>query len=687
MSAEPIPRAFRKCPTYTKLVDTYTSLCTNKYGICRIAPSEKNAKIVCFQSCHEHTECELLRLSAISQIVASYRQHGAQCSNNHSWILAIFAEAIPDLIDTIVTCSSTVAADAAARAFRTLPWTSDATSKISLCLQDKPERETPQIARAMLSVVHPMISRGLFSCYVDHADSRDHSSDTSAAKPSSICCHTCTETVLLGSHSRGTVGVDGHRRGPTSESKAADVVTWVRLAMPWWTALLQNMRKKHNGMSADDKYTTHSFSETMVEVVGNEKLFEHLVNVPASLKEQILATLHQQQDMCSAVVTSPSEPWFVRLAALRVISASVRMQFDREAVASVSAVLVGAVTSADLQAYVAPGDANGIKFSSFAERSYHLVIFRSIVHAVCKTLELFSAYGTTAKNKEAATDVPAINCPYHCTAPAGKTGSCALSDIVTLVLGIEKALVSSPVRGDRLGRGATASSDVCEQKTHNCDELRQCQAARAAQMQAVFFRIFEEQDDLLVEMLSVLLQAELHCNACSRESAEAAAAAGSATSALEPMNAVAACDHVTPLDLTNARCFAQAFRSHDLFALFLDRVSFDHLVVVDFLMGNETDFLAYFLAYLRHLCTDLRKALLPPWMTPGHVMYAKFNTAVVQFFDALLKSLHGFNVKKLFPYNVAPLIRRITVVEHLIGQKSVRSATLALTLVDGYDST
>eukprot|EP00041_Stephanoeca_diplocostata_P029354 m.863606 g.863606 ORF g.863606 m.863606 type:complete len:310 (+) comp23545_c0_seq3:470-1399(+) len=230
MSAEPIPRAFRKCPTYTKLVDTYTSLCTNKYGICRIAPSEKNAKIVCFQSCHEHTECELLRLSAISQIVASYRQHGAQCSNNHSWILAIFAEAIPDLIDTIVTCSSTVAADAAARAFRTLPWTSDATSKISLCLQDKPERETPQIARAMLSVVHPMISRGLFSCYVDHADSRDHSSDTSAAKPSSICCHTCTETVLLGSHSRGTVGVDGHRRGPTSESKAADVVTWVRLA-------------------------------------------------------------------------------------------------------------------------------------------------------------------------------------------------------------------------------------------------------------------------------------------------------------------------------------------------------------------------------------------------------------------------------------------------------------------------
>lgn len=90
------------------------------------------------------------------------------------------------------------------------------------------------------------------------------------------------------------------------------------------------------------------------------------------------------------------------------------------------------------------------------------------------------------------------------------------------------------------------------------------------------------------------------------------------------------------------------------------------------LFSNETDFLAYFLAYLRQLCNDLHTGRMPTWMVHGHVLHAKFYGAVVTFFDALLRALHGFSMKKLFPYNVTPLIRRITVVEHLIGCANAR---------------
>ena len=74
---------------------------------------------------------------------------------------------------------------------------------------------------------------------------------------------------------------------------------------------------------------------------------------------------------------------------------------------------------------------------------------------------------------------------------------------------------------------------------------------------------------------------------------------------------------------------------------FLQAVSFDHSVLLDFLVSNETCFLLYFLRFLKFLN---RKA-------------PKLDSSVTEVLVKIKTSIGKLTNKDLFPYDIAPVQR------------------------------
>lgn len=292
------------------------------------------------------------------------------------------------------------------------------------------------------------------------------------------------------------------------------------------------------------------------------------------------------------------------------VSAQVCTLYDWNAVEYTSAVLISAIESIDMQTCFANNDEHKTRMSLFAARSFRLMTFRTAVRAVCNLTQLVCAETAIAADRKAivvdrtgasgsATLVLAP--PYTNTNTHAHDPERALTSMVELVLCVSRAVSpASPACDGSTSVGSATPHEVgthCPSVAVDGEDAVGDSASRERQhahgrAQEAFFRVFEEQDDALVEMMFLLLQAELQWR---HGAAQDGTGTGDGLATTPPemdsplpflANSVARmCRHLRACEMLAAQRFARAFHCHNLFVLFLDRLSFDHVVVVDFLMG------------------------------------------------------------------------------------------------------
>jgi len=89
-----------------------------------------------------------------------------------------------------------------------------------------------------------------------------------------------------------------------------------------------------------------------------------------------------------------------------------------------------------------------------------------------------------------------------------------------------------------------------------------------------------------------------------------------------------------------------SWHPHQIIMVFLSSIGCDHLVLLDFLISGETHFVEYLLHYLRFATKE------PP---EEHLT----STTLRDTLFKLMVSVEQMHAKDLFPYNAAPLIKRM----------------------------
>ena len=102
--------------------------------------------------------------------------------------------------------------------------------------------------------------------------------------------------------------------------------------------------------------------------------------------------------------------------------------------------------------------------------------------------------------------------------------------------------------------------------------------------------------------------------------------------------------------------FLDHFEPNKLFSKLLDKFGNDDLLLVDFLISNETNFLEMILRYLRLSGQGLSAS--------STEIKAIRRTKIKPVLDKLNQHLTKMQKKNLFPYNVAPLIKLLNRYEH-----------------------
>ena len=114
----------------------------------------------------------------------------------------------------------------------------------------------------------------------------------------------------------------------------------------------------------------------------------------------------------------------------------------------------------------------------------------------------------------------------------------------------------------------------------------------------------------------------------------------------------------------------QEFDSIDLFLDFLRVVGYDHLVLLDLLMSNETEFLSYLLSLLKHVA-----AHWPAFIRSCKTAGAEHGSDVLELSGSCLVNMaeliESLNKENMFPYNAQPLIRRLHTVISLAKAEPV----------------
>eukprot|EP01124_Arcella_intermedia_P013192 TRINITY_DN1960_c0_g1_i1.p1 TRINITY_DN1960_c0_g1~~TRINITY_DN1960_c0_g1_i1.p1 ORF type:complete len:556 (+),score=151.48 TRINITY_DN1960_c0_g1_i1:47-1669(+) len=176
-----------------------------------------------------------------------------------------------------------------------------------------------------------------------------------------------------------------------------------------------------------------------------------------------------------------------------------------------------------------------------------------------------------------------------------------------------------------------------------------------------FFQIYQEQDDLLISMMQKLLNIFkfLHKDTIRWK-----------------------------IDTSFHSFFESTFSPHIIFDEFLSVVSYDHMVLLDFLISTETSFLEYFLNYLTFLKSDYTQFVKTLEHQDGNTLLQlshsiqQFSMEVIIQGDEEIKpetevdvvittlirlkfSMEKLIEQKLFPYNASPLLHKIGAIEDL----------------------
>ena len=106
------------------------------------------------------------------------------------------------------------------------------------------------------------------------------------------------------------------------------------------------------------------------------------------------------------------------------------------------------------------------------------------------------------------------------------------------------------------------------------------------------------------------------------------------------------------------------YTSHNFFLRFLISTGFNHSILLDFLISNETIFLEFLLNYCKHLEQDISQFL---------IICKKFDEKnpemgncaelVLEVLNNLAQSIQSLMEKNLFPYNATSLIMRLKKLE------------------------
>lgn len=135
---------------------------------------------------------------------------------------------------------------------------------------------------------------------------------------------------------------------------------------------------------------------------------------------------------------------------------------------------------------------------------------------------------------------------------------------------------------------------------------------------------------------------------------------------------------------SNSNLFEFYLNRHVLFVKLLKSVSFDYEVLIDWLISNETNFLLYFLRYLKFLFADLNQhgktGLSDLFSAKNQQKMRYFNcivkspreNAIESYLEETLELLRKLNVKirllkRSFPYNCEPLIKLLEKINNLIN--------------------
>ena len=254
--------------------------------------------------------------------------------------------------------------------------------------------------------------------------------------------------------------------------------------------------------------------------------------------------------------------------------------------------------------------------------------------------------------------------------------------------------------------------------------------ATEASLQDAFFQVYGEQDDALISAMLQMLDAEEmlqargaeSTNACATASKTCGAASGASGAAggtgagdVPEFTAIATNANVagvrtrdtcgpaqgawSSLRFCKVFCMCTAaFGSHAVFVRFCAMVGQDHVVLIDFLMSNETQFLAYFTRYTRLVGSQWDRftsaCAAQDTMDGGTVtglgdlgsgssiesdadgsdsggahaggdVQETTRDCICGMLVRLLLSLQRLDRAGLFPYNVKPLLRRLQVVDTL----------------------
>ncbi|POG75116.1 hypothetical protein GLOIN_2v1568586 [Rhizophagus irregularis DAOM 181602=DAOM 197198] len=106
------------------------------------------------------------------------------------------------------------------------------------------------------------------------------------------------------------------------------------------------------------------------------------------------------------------------------------------------------------------------------------------------------------------------------------------------------------------------------------------------------------------------------------------------------------------------------FTSHDFFLRFLISTGFNHSILLDFIISNETNFLEFLLKYCKYLEQDISQFfIICKKFDKKNSEMENCAEQVLRVFNCLIQSIQSLMEKKLFPYNATSLIKRLKKVE------------------------
>jgi hypothetical protein len=106
------------------------------------------------------------------------------------------------------------------------------------------------------------------------------------------------------------------------------------------------------------------------------------------------------------------------------------------------------------------------------------------------------------------------------------------------------------------------------------------------------------------------------------------------------------------------------FTSHDFFLRFLISTGFNHSILLDFIISNETIFLEFLLKYCKYLEQDVsRFFIICKKFDEKNSKMENCAERVLGVFNNLIQSIQSLMERNLFPYNANSLIKRLLKVE------------------------